>query len=423
MIPRRKILVSFAATSAIAVLAACGSATTASTPTAPGMSTSAAQPPSAATAVPPTNTPASATAATPAATTKPAVASSGETVVYGVSGPFSGNNAEYGRIWKNAMTMALDEISGAGGVKGRKVELQYEDTQSDPKQSVPVAQKFVNDSRILAELGDFASPASMAASPIYQRAKMVQFGFTNSHPDFTKGGEYMFSIVLSQQQDASYLAQVGYDSLGKKQAVLYQNTDWGKVTQQIYVDKLKQLGGTVIDTENYLATETDFKPLLAKVRDANPDVLALIAYYNDGALIMQQAKSAGINAKVIANGACYSPQFLKLGGDAVNGVVLTTVFFPGNSRPEVQKFVKDYTAKYNETPDQFAALAYDAVKIITWATDQAGFDRQGIQQAMATGTNIPSVIYGSFKFGADRRVENAKAVPIQVKDGQFVPLT
>ncbi|HUX87979.1 MAG TPA: ABC transporter substrate-binding protein, partial [Chloroflexota bacterium] len=350
-------------------------------------------------------------------------AASGQPVWYGVSGPFSGDNAEYGRIWKQAMAMALDEINGKGGVKGRQVQLDYEDTQSDPKQSVPVAQKFVDDTRLLAELGDFSSPSSMAASPIYERAKMVQFGFTNSHPDFTKGGEYMFSIVLTQQQDAAFLAETAFKGLGKKQAVLYQDTDWGKTTQQIYVDQIKALGGDVVHTDNYLATEKDFKPILAKVQAAKPDVLALISYYNDGALIVQQAKDMGLQTKVVANGACYSPQFLKLGGDATNGVVLTTVFFPNNPRPEVQQFVNNYNQRYKELPDQFAALAYDAVKIITWATNQGGFDRVAIQKAMATGTDIPSVIYGPFKFGADRRVENAKAVPIQVQNGKFVPYT
>ncbi|MGH2457566.1 MAG: ABC transporter substrate-binding protein, partial [Chloroflexota bacterium] len=367
-----------------------------------------------------TTAPATAAAAVaPTAASAPTTALSGE-AWYGVSGPFSGANAEYGRIWKQAMAMALDEINGSGGVKGRKAQLDEEDTQSDPKQSVPVAQKFVEDSRMLAELGDFSSPSSMAASPIYERARMVQFGFTNSHPDFTKGGEFMFSIVLTQEQDASFLAQTAFDGLGKVQAVLYQNTDWGKTTQQIYVDKIKSLGGQIVHTDNYLTTEKDFTPILSKVRDAKPEVLALISYYNDGAQIVQQAKNMGLNVKIVANGACYSPQFLKLGGDATNGVLMTTVFFPDNPRPEVKKFVSDYTTRFKETPDQFAALSYDAVKIITWATEQGGFDRVAIQKAMATGTEIPSVIYGPFKFGADRRVENARAVPIQVKDGQFV---
>jgi branched-chain amino acid transport system substrate-binding protein len=81
----------------------------------------------------------------------------------------------------------------AGRHPGRPLAYNFEDSQSDPRQSVAIAQKLVNDKRVLIELGDFSSPASMAASPIYQRAGLVQLGFTNSHPDFTKGGDYIWS--------------------------------------------------------------------------------------------------------------------------------------------------------------------------------------------------------------------------------------
>src|SRR5690606_10851502 len=77
----------------------------------------------------------------------------GDPVRFGVSGPFSGNNAEYGRLWRQAMDLAAAEINEAGGLDGRTLEIVYEDTQSDPRQSVPVAQKFVNDPTILAEIG------------------------------------------------------------------------------------------------------------------------------------------------------------------------------------------------------------------------------------------------------------------------------
>lgn len=337
---------------------------------------------------------------------------------FGVSGPFSGNNAEYGRIWQQAMKLALDEIN-AEGIAGRQLELVYEDTQADPKQSAPVAQKFVGDSTILAELGDFASPASMAASPIYERGKLVQFGFTNSHPDFTKGGEFMFSTTLSQEQDAAYLAQTAFDKLGSKQAVLYRNTDWGKVTQELYVNKLKELGAEVVAVENYLENEKDFRSLLAKVRDAQPEVVALISYYTDGALIAQQAQAVDLGAKLVANGACNSPQFIELGGDATEGVVTTTVFFPGAPRPEAEPFVAAYQEQYDEDPDSFAALAYDAVKILAWAVEQGGPQREAIQQALVAGTEIPSIVYGPFQFGPDRRVLNATMVPIVVRDGAF----
>src|SRR5258707_6282957 len=129
-----------------------------------------------------------------------------EPIVAGVSGPLTGPNAQYGAQWKRGFDLALDEINGKGGVKGRPLQYVFEDSQSDPRQAVAIAQKFVSDRRIVLELGDFSSPASMAASPIYQRAALVQFGFTNSHPDFTKGGDFMWSTSVSQAEEQPMMA-------------------------------------------------------------------------------------------------------------------------------------------------------------------------------------------------------------------------
>ncbi len=349
-------------------------------------------------------------------------AAQGEPVRVGVSGPVSGHSAEYGEIWRNAMELALTEINDGGGIVGRPLELQYEDTQADPRQAVPVAQKFVGDETILAELGDFASPASMAASPIYERAGLVQFGFTNSHPDFTKGGEFMFSTTLSQVQDAAFLAKTAVEGFGGKQAVLYRNTDWGKVTNDLYVQAVGDLGGEVVANENYLENERDVRSLLAKVNAAQPEVVTLISYYTDGALLAQQARQVGIGARLVANGACNSPQFLELGGEATEGVVTTTVFFPGAPRPEAVPFVDAYRERVGRDPDSFAALAYDGVKILAWAAEQGGFEREGIRAALAEGSEISSIVYGPFRFADDRRVENASMVPIVVEGGEFTAL-
>ena len=130
----------------------------------------------------------------------------GEPIYLGVSGPLTGPNAQYGAQWKQGFDLALDEINAAGGIKGRPLAYIFEDSQSDPRQSVAIAQKFVADPKIVVELGDFSSPASMAASPIYQRPGLVQFGFTNSHPDFTKGGDFMWSTSVSQADEQPLLA-------------------------------------------------------------------------------------------------------------------------------------------------------------------------------------------------------------------------
>src|SRR6266511_6180754 len=144
---------------------------------------------------------------TGAAISRTAFAQSSEPIMLGVSGPLTGPNAQYSAQWKQGFDLALEEIHAAGGINERKLAYAFEDSQSDPRQSVAIAQKFVSDTKIVMELGDFSSPASMAASPIYQRAVLVEFGFTNSHPDFTKGGDCMCSTSVSQADEQPLLAR------------------------------------------------------------------------------------------------------------------------------------------------------------------------------------------------------------------------
>lgn len=346
---------------------------------------------------------------------------SSDPIIFGVSGPFTGNEAEYGQTWKNAWALALDDVNSKGGINGRKVQLNYQDSQADPKQSVPIAHKFADDPTILAELGDFASPASMAASPIYERARLVQFGFTNSHPKFTLGGDHMFSTSVTQSVAAVDMAKRAYNELkGSKQAVLYLDTDWGNTTASIYINEAKSIGTEIVLAKNYLSTEKDFRSQLLQVRDSKPDLVVLHSYYNDAALIIQQARLVGITTPIFADGAAYSPQLISLAGSAANGVILTAEFLPTDPRPEVQAFVKRYQKTYNAIPDGFAEGAFDALNVLIWAVKTGGATRDGIFNALRTGKNIPSLQYGPFQFGPDRRVAQYKSYLVEVKDGQFV---
>src|SRR5271154_4869234 len=76
---------------------------------------------------------------------------SGEPVTIGVSGPLTGQNAQYGAQWKKGFDLALEEVNAKGGVKGRPLQYVFEDSQADPRQTVAIAQKFVSDPKIVVE--------------------------------------------------------------------------------------------------------------------------------------------------------------------------------------------------------------------------------------------------------------------------------
>ena len=345
----------------------------------------------------------------------------GEPIVVGVSGPLTGQYAQYGAQWKKGFDLVLDQVNAKGGIGGRPLAYQFEDTQSDPRQSVAVARKFVGDKRILVELGDFSSAASMAASPIYQAAGLVQFGFTNSHPDFTKGGDHMWSNAPNQAEDAPQLADYAVSSLGfKKLAVMFINNDWGRTSKDIFVKAVAEKGGEVVGAEGYLADDKDFRSAVVRMRETNPDAIILISYYPDGAQITRQVRAVGVDKPIVASGPVYSPKFLELGGTATDGVYTLVPFFPEDPRPIVQTFNTAFRAKYGADPDSYNARAYDAMFLLSEVIRQYGADRASVQEGLSKIKDVPSVVYGSVTFNpATRRVEKPLAIKLVIRDGKF----
>src|SRR5438270_415434 len=172
----------------------------------------------------------------------PAFAQGKEPVLIGVTGPLTGQYAQYGAQWKKGFDVALDEINASGGINGRPLQYVFEDSQSDPRQTVTIARKYVADERIVVEVGDFSSAASMAASPIYQAAGLVQFGFSISHPDFTRGGDFIWSNAVNQKDEMPLLADFIHDLGLKKVAILHLNSDWGRTAKDLLVAVMLQFG-------------------------------------------------------------------------------------------------------------------------------------------------------------------------------------
>jgi branched-chain amino acid transport system substrate-binding protein len=339
---------------------------------------------------------------------------------FGVSAPLTGDNAQYARLWRQGFDLALEDINNKGGVRGREVVLDWEDSESDPKQAVNIAQRFVDDPRILAEMGDFSSPCSMAASPVYQRGGLVQFGFTNSHPDFTKGGSYMFSTSASQQVTARLLLDLA-EHYGRRTAVLYVNNDWGKSSVDIYVAEAAKHGVDVPVVEGFADSTTDFRPLLLKARDAAVDVLVIQSYYRSAALIVRQTHQVGLEHTKVVWGN-YSQEFIHLAGEAAEGTSAMQNFYAPDAGPHAQEFVRRFRVRYRVDPDYFNVGAYDALMQLAWAAGQSPQPtRQTIRETLATARSIPSVIYGPFAFGPDRRMSTQTYKELIVHDGAYLP--
>lgn len=341
-------------------------------------------------------------------------------VRFGVALPDTGNSAQYGEYFRQGLDLALTEINADGGIDGRPVELVYEDTQADPAQAPQIAQKFVDDASILAVLGDFGTPATSAASPIYQDGGLVQFAFSASGPDVTDAGDYVFATWVSQEFEAPRLAAFAAET-GTRAAVFYHDTDWGQETFGFFQDGEERSGLEEVYATAYDPESTDFRPLLLAAKAKNPEVIVLISYAADGALITSQARELGIETPIVGISSIYNQQFIELAGDAAEGVQTLSYFTPTNTEPRVQEFIAAFSEATGEaTPSDYAIRAYDALNAVAQGAERATeLTRSGLRDALDDGSSFSSILYDEFQLDETRRVSDAEQFPLVIADGAF----
>ncbi|KYZ74868.1 hypothetical protein AXX12_14900 [Anaerosporomusa subterranea] len=342
----------------------------------------------------------------------------------GVSAPFTGDNAEYGAQWKRGFEIALEEINSKGGIKGKQLKLIFEDSQSDPKQAVNIAQKFTKDNRILATLGDFTTPATWAASPVYQSAGLVQLAVTPSHVELTKPGDYIFQLNATDYDRSRWLVEVAVNRFHpKKVALLYLNNDYGKGGRDNIKDLFAKKNVEIVASETYLGTDKDFKAQITNIKAANPDLIALVSYYTDAAAIAKQTRDLGINVPFVALPSVHNPSLLSLGGSSVEGLTTLALFNLEKPSPVLKNFIEKHKAKFGgKDVDSFTVLAYDAVKLLANAIEQSDGSRKSIRDALAKTKDFPGASQEKITYSDKRQLENVVLYPIIVKDGKFVPV-
>lgn len=335
--------------------------------------------------------------------------------------PLTGSQSQYGEVFRNAATMQLEKFNAAGGVAGRKVQIVFEDSKSDPKEAVNIARKFVDDKRIVAVLGDFASGPSMAAGEVYGKEGVAQLSQTASHPDFLKVSNWQFRNITTQAQEGPFNARWMRDAGVKTVAVIGLQNDWGLSATGEFAKAFEAAGGKVTSTELFNPGTRDFKAILTKVAQGKPEAIYFAMFYEEGALILQQARQLNINARLFSASPFYAPKLLELAGPAAEGVLLSTTFVADSAAPHVQSFVAEYTKRFGGAPNQFAAQAYDAVGIMLEALKRVGpgATRAQMREALAATANYPGVT-GATTFDRATREPNKTLAKLQIKGGKFV---
>lgn len=348
------------------------------------------------------------------------VAGAGETLKIGVLAPLTGFAAADGLSVKNAVELATEQVNAKGGVLGKKLELVIYDDAADPKESVTLAQKLIEQDQVVAVVGGSYSMPTRVTTPIFNEEEVPMVAAYAIHPDVTEG-EFTFRNGFLGKVEGGAAAHVVDTMLkGKKVALLYADNDFGKTLAQGFKDYVAAKGTLqVIFEQAYPAKEKDFSPYLSKIKEGAPDVLVAFGYYFQTGPVVKQAREMGITATILGEEGADSPKLFEIAGPASEGFVLVTNLNRDDPRPVVQEFLKSFREKYAMEPDMVGASAYDALMIIVDAiTRSGGTDRKAVRDAIAAVKNydgLTGIIQGFTEVG-----EVVKPVQVQVvKDGKF----
>lgn len=339
-------------------------------------------------------------------------------IIIGVVAPLTGDSATFGKSTQEGAELAVAEWNAKGGINGSQIVLKMADDKSDPTEGAAGITRLIEQEKIVGEIGTVQSKVSLAIAPILQAKKIPMISPTSTNEKVTLVGDFIFRACFIDNFQGVVGAAFAYDNLKlTKAACLFDvGNDYTKGLAENFRDAFIKLGGEIVGFEAHPTGATDFNAQLTKIIAAGPELLYLSDYYNDVGLICKQARALGYTGFFLGSDIWDSPVLVEVGGDAVEGGFFTNHFSKDDTRPEVQAFVKDYTAKFGAPPDALAALAYDAANLMFDAINRAkSTDGTAIRDALKVA-NFKAVS-GTIKFDANRNPIKA-AVIIENKGGQ-----
>lgn len=343
-----------------------------------------------------------------------------DVIKIGIAGPMTGDQSKMGMDFKNGVSLAVDQWNAKGGVLGKKVVMQVEDDQHDPKQAVAIANKLVNEG-VVGVVGHFNSSCSIPASKIYLDGSVPMITPATTNPQLTEQGFWnVFRVCGRDDQQGKAAASFVLGELKvKRVAVIHDKTTYG----QGLADEFKKYlsgGAEVVYYGSIIQGDKDFKSVLTTVKSVSPEAVYFGGIYPEGGLLIKQAKEIGLDAPFVSGDGCIDPKLLDIAGSAADGTYLT--FSPDPVTIESARgFLDEYHKKFGEH-GPYSIYAYDAANILLKAISATGgTDGKAVAEYIRKGSFDGALGTVQFDGKGDNKI--AHYVIWEVKGGSFVQLT
>jgi branched-chain amino acid transport system substrate-binding protein len=352
-------------------------------------------------------------------------------VVIGTYSDLSGVTAMWGVNNTNAWRMVFDDANAEGGINGRKIKYIVEDNQYQIPRSVQAANKLINRDGAFMLVANGGTPMNNAVMPD-QLAKGVpnMFPLTSARSMYEPFHHLKFGLAASYYDQMRAGVKVFIEQHHNKAICsMSQDTDFGRDVMDGAQDQLKAMNLTLIAQTLHKPTDTDFSASVAKLHDANCDLILLGTITRDTIQIVSAVRKIGWNVEMLGQAASYDEAVAQVPGGATEGFYsMTPVLFvaASNPSPAVKEFAEKYQARFGKEPNFAAQLGYTAAQLVVLGLQNAGKD-------LTTDSFVAGMekikdwhdIFGSpaMTFSATKHQGSNQSFLCVVKDGKWVPVS
>lgn len=347
-----------------------------------------------------------------------ATSASAQAMDIGVMVPTTGSEATYGQDMINAVQVAVDEINAEGGLLGEEVTLVTGDDACDPQQAVNAASMLVS-SGVVGVVGGYCSGSTLPTLQIYGDANVpfviAAANSTQLIPE-NPGNAFMINSTGADQatKAVEFLSGQGAETI----AIVDQGDAYSQDLASLTADAWTEAGHEVVARETANRGEQDYSAIVTSIRAANPDAVFWTAYFADGGLFIRQLRQAGYQGIIALGDGSNSPQIFDIAGQAAEGVFVfsnpTAEFLP-----EAASFIESYEAEYGNAPGPYAPLAYDGMKLLAWAIEEAGTtEPEAIIEALASADG-QEWLAGPISFTEDNTLARSNFIVLEGEGGAW----
>lgn len=314
-----------------------------------------------------------------------------------VVGPITGQYASFGQQMKNGAELAVEDINAAGGVLGKKLDLDVGDDACDPKQAVAVANQMTAKGAALIA-GHYCSGSSIPASKVYAESDTVQISPASTNPAFTddRSGPNIYRVCGRDDEQGGIAGQYLASHFSDRNiAIIHDKTAYGKGIADEVKKALNAAGKQEAMYEAITAGEKDYSALVSKLKQANIDVVFLGGYHTEAGLIVRQMRDQGMATVLMGGDALITQEYWSITGPAGEGTLMT--FSPDpRKNPAAAEVVKRFKDKGIE-PEGYVLYTYAAVQAWKQAAEKAQ-STASADVVKALNDNEFDTVIGKFKF-------------------------